>query len=240
MIVKKNCLNCKKIFETKPYYIKRGGGKFCSIQCVGIWKSKNTKTVKIKKLCKVCGNEITFFPSNIKNGSGKFCSYKCKGIWQSKYRGGENNPHWKGGEVKKLCLICRKEFSVCQAKVKIGVGRFCSLHCFGMWIKKHMPNKNTSIELKVEEYLKQLGIKYESQKIIPEGRTVADFYIPEQHLVLYADGLYWHNKPGAKEKDTTQNFLLRKNGFNVLRLKEKEINENKEGCLEKIQKSLVN
>ena len=33
-----------------------------------------------------------------------------------------------------------------------------------------MPNKQTSIELKVEEYLKKLGIKYESQKVIPEGK----------------------------------------------------------------------
>lgn len=81
----------------------------------------------------------------------------------------------------------------------------------------------TSIELAVKETLDKLGVKYIEQESIPEGRTIADFYIPAQRLVIYADGIYWHSKPKAKDKDTNQNFLLGMNGYKVLRLPENEI-----------------
>ncbi len=103
-----------------------------------------------------------------------------------------------------------------------------------------MPNQSTSIELKVEEMLKTLGIKYETQKVILEGKTVADFYIPSQRLVIYADGEFFHNskwaeKMGKKDKDIEQNFLLGINGYNVLRLGEHEINKNTKRCINKIK-----
>ena len=86
--------------------------------------------------------------------------------------------------------------------------------------------------------LKKLGIKFESQKIIPEGKTIADFYIPEQRLVLYADGKYWHSLPEVKNRDGNQDFLLAFNGYKVLRLGGDEINFKPIKCLNKIKKYL--
>lgn len=103
---------------------------------------------------------------------------------------------------------------------------------------KHSKTKNTSIELKVEQMLKELGINYESQKCIPEGRTIADFYIPEQRLVIYADGLYWHSKPERIIRDKKQNVLLKQNGFNILRLGENEIKNSPELVVDKINKKI--
>jgi very-short-patch-repair endonuclease len=71
-----------------------------------------------------------------------------------------------------------------------------------------------------------LNVQFEEQKVIPEGRTIADFYIPEQRLVIYADGDYWHSLPNVKKRDETQNFLLEFHGYKVLRLWEKAIKNN--------------
>jgi len=38
------CLNCGKEFETQQCYLKRGGGRFCSIKCVGEFMKDKPKT----------------------------------------------------------------------------------------------------------------------------------------------------------------------------------------------------
>jgi len=190
----------------------------------------------MKRKCLFCKNKFSPRKRDLKKGWGKFCCLSCHGKW----RIGCKNPNWKGGEVKILCSTCGEVKKVKQSKAKCGKNMFCTKSCASLWNVKHSKSINTSIELKLEKYLQMLGIKYESQKLIPEGRTVADFYIPEQRLVLYADGLYWHNKPGAKEKDKKQNSMLRLNGFKILRLKENEIKNDQNKCLQKIQKFLVN
>lgn len=178
--------------------------------------------VEIK--CETCGNSFSILPSRIEKGRGRFCSLKCFGIWYSKNRKGKNHPTWKGGPIIKICEICRNEFSTDRAQIRLGWGRFCSLSCATVYKNKHQKQKHTGIEIKVEKYLTELGIVFESQKVIPEGRTIADFFIPAQRLVIYADGLFWHKSRDAKERDQKQEFLLGFNGYKVLRLPEKEIN----------------
>jgi very-short-patch-repair endonuclease len=78
---------------------------------------------------------------------------------------------------------------------------------------------DTSLEKSVQLVLDKLGVKYVKQCPI-HGITLADFYIPEQRLVIQADGKYWHSLPGAKERDTRQDFLLMFNGYKILRLAE--------------------
>jgi len=43
---------------------------------------------------------------------------------------GENNPRWKGGKIKKMCIGCNKEFYVYSCKIKIGKGKYCSKKCY--------------------------------------------------------------------------------------------------------------
>ena len=103
------------------------------------------------------------------------------------------------------------------------------------WVVAH-PNKvfkNTKIELKVEEELKDRKIYYEKQVSLCDI-TIADFYLPKDNIVIYCDGDYWHNLPGYKERDERQNKILRENGFKVYRFWEHDINKSPEGCINTI------
>lgn len=90
-------------------------------------------------------------------------------------------------------------------------------------MKQHFPSKNTSIELKLKNFLEKLNIKFEMHKSIL-GRTQPDFFI-EPNICIYADGNYWHNYPYGTENDKILTELLLVNKFRVLRLWEHEINK---------------
>jgi len=42
---------------------------------------------------------------------------------------GSESPHWKGGQIKRTCLVCSKSFSVDPNVVIKGNGNFCSRSC---------------------------------------------------------------------------------------------------------------
>ena len=90
------CLNCSKEFITYPNWIKRGGGKFCSWKCNGLYKR-----TRVVKKCEVCGIKFEAKPSVAKNGGAKYCSHKC--MWKGQ-KGqekpciqGDKAPNWRGG-----------------------------------------------------------------------------------------------------------------------------------------------
>lgn len=102
--------------------------------------------------------------------------------------------------------------------------------------------KDTKIELKIEAELKRLGIKYQKQVPLCK-KAIVDFYIPEQKIVIQADGCYWHGCPihfpkGVKgrdmDRDERQNKVLITNGFDVHRFWEHEINKSVEECINKL------
>ena len=64
------CNFCDKQFSTIISYVKRGGGKFCSIKCFRL--SHNT----VKK-CKTCKKEFTLQNCRTKNRPANFCSREC-------------------------------------------------------------------------------------------------------------------------------------------------------------------
>jgi very-short-patch-repair endonuclease len=93
--------------------------------------------------------------------------------------------------------------------------------------------KDTKIEQKIEEELKQRNIYY--QKQVPLCKvTIVDFYLPKTRTVIYCDGDYWHSKPERKSKDINQDVILTFNGFNVYRFTETEINKSAKRCINKI------
>jgi very-short-patch-repair endonuclease len=81
----------------------------------------------------------------------------------------------------------------------------------------------TSIELAVAKVFDNMGINYESQKII--GPCIADFYLPDINLVVECDGDYWHNLPKTIKKDKWRDNWLRKNGYEIVRIPEHEIKQ---------------
>ncbi len=120
--------------------IKDGRGKFCCKKCHGEWTSQNLvgeKALrynggKVKCICKQCGNDFQITPAKVKK-DGNFCCIECKGKWQSHHKAKENNPNWKDGKIKCICLQCGGKFKVNPSVIKRGSGKFCNRKCFAVW-----------------------------------------------------------------------------------------------------------
>lgn len=79
----------------------------------------------------------------------------------------------------------------------------------------------TSIELKVMNELKRLDIEYISQYRVEN--FLYDLYISRWNLLIECDGDYWHSLEKAIERDKLKDECAKRNGFKLLRLKEKTI-----------------
>jgi len=92
----KKCYYCKKEFQTTASLIKKGKGKYCSLQCY--WEGKKGKRRNIVELiCKECGKKFIKNFFHLERNEGKYCSKKCLGIANGKRITGENHFNWKGG-----------------------------------------------------------------------------------------------------------------------------------------------
>lgn len=87
------------------------------------------------------------------------------------------------------------------------------------WIKSGCSkNKDTSIEIAVQNELNILGIKFEKQKHI--GPYFVDIFIPSHNVAIECDGDYWHSFEDRKERDGLRDEWLESQGVVVLRLPE--------------------
>lgn len=99
--------------------------------------------------------------------------------------------------------------------------------------------KKTSIEVKIEELLKELQIKYTYSYILK--RRQFDFYLPDSKIIIECHGDYWHASElyyGDDKKPMTDKQKLKKiddiikqkivedNGFKLLVFWETDINKN--------------
>jgi very-short-patch-repair endonuclease len=84
---------------------------------------------------------------------------------------------------------------------------------------------DTSIELKMEELLLNMGINYKKQINI-EDIACVDFFIPENNTIIECFGDYWHNKENIKTKDERKRILLENRGYELLIFWEHDINNN--------------
>lgn len=88
-----------------------------------------------------------------------------------------------------------------------------------------IPKKDTSIEIKIQNFLKHLGIEYFTHQYMHiEHGYQCDILIPSMNLVIECDGDYWHKYPIGREIDNIRTSELLDKGFKVLRLWEFEIN----------------
>jgi G:T-mismatch repair DNA endonuclease (very short patch repair protein) len=99
------------------------------------------------------------------------------------------------------------------------------------------PMNDTKIEIKIQDYIKQLGVEFfthQYMKIQHDYQT--DIFIPIHNLIIECDGDYWHgniNKyPKLQqwqldqiEEDRIRTKELQDKGFNVWRIWEHEINK---------------
>jgi len=105
-------------------------------------------------------------------------------------------------------------------------------------IKRLMRDKpslymNTLPELLLKIILNKHQIKYVHQ-YNTKCDHLADFYLPSYNLIIEVDGDYWHNLKNIKTRDKRNNKAMKNLGYNVLRLKEKEIKKYPNKCIMKI------
>ena len=104
--------------------------------------------------------------------------------------------------------------------------------------KQIIPIKDTSIEIKIQNFLKQLGVEHYTHFCINGMKNIyqCDIFIPSKKLVIECDGDFWHGNPliynqwkdkeyviKHKERDVFRDKELVEKGFRVIRLWENEI-----------------
>lgn len=110
----------------------------------------------MKKKCIICRKFFEDKPSHIKDR--RTCSKKCMSIYYKTLLRGNKNPHWKGGEIKKICWFCGKEYYV--IRVKAEKSHFCSNQCKGKFYtgenSPHWKGKKKIIKKQKKEFKKPL------------------------------------------------------------------------------------
>lgn len=179
--------------------------------------------------CKQCGQ--VFQVANPRRNTAKFCSRKCHYQF-NKTINGRSHPYFN--QVSKICLWCGKEFWVIQSrKTK---AQFCCYECHGAWsIRK--ANKISKPEVIVNNALTNLGLAFETQYRI--GKYACDFVLLQYKLIIEVDGDYWHSLPQSIKRDKIKDISLLKNGWTILRFKEKDIKKNLSKCLVRLNKYIT-
>lgn len=94
--------------------------------------------------------------------------------------------------------------------------------------KQIFPIKDTKIEVKIQKFLKQLGIEFFTHQRMNIKHTYqCDILIPSINLVIECDGNYWHRYPTGTDIDHIRTKELIGKGFKVLRLWEFDIKDMK-------------
>lgn len=215
--IKKICVNCNKSFES---YNKNR--KYCSDECF----RKCYKLTILTKNCEWCKKDFKTTSSKKKK---KFCSRRCHFNWERSkkistetlkkisktwFKKGEHinpktefkksNKSWNKGLTKENTPQLKKQSEEMKERRK----------------KQILPTKDTSIEVKIQNFLKSLGIDFfthQYMKEIEHGYQ-CDIFIPSMNLVIECDGDYWHKYPTGREIDHIRTSELIEKGFKVLRL----------------------
>jgi len=153
-------------------------------------------------------------------------------IEKMKGRTGEKASGWRGGKIEVKCKLCGQSRYVVPSVIKSNEHTFCSKRCNGIWAFKHSPKKDTSIERAIEEELAKREIPYLKQCPV-EGIALVDFLLPD-NTIIQADGDYWHNLPGRKNRDSNQDVLLSFKGYNVFRFEERKIKQSAKRCIDRV------
>ncbi len=101
-----------------------------------------------------------------------------------------------------------------------------------------LSNRRTQIELKIKAELERRSLHFQEQVPL-ENITVVDFYLPDNRIVIYCDGDYWHKGEWAKKyniprKDKWQTKVLENRGYKVYRFSEAAILDSPASCVNSI------
>ena len=120
------------------------------------------------------------------------------------------------------------------------------------WVMSRIRGKNTKIDLKMNDLLRDLGYKYE---MYPKIFGNPDFALIRRMIIIFCDGDFWHGymyhekkKPSKKfwrekiednmRRDQRYSRKLRREGWSVLRFWEHDIEKNPDKCVRRIRRKL--
>ncbi len=118
----------------------------------GRWQSKFLSE------CSSCGK--LFHKRHSKQAS---CSRKCgakQALLARRSYTGEQNPRWKGGELRMVCEYCGGFYLIPASSIR--KGRFCSLICANKW---QSDNPRIVSSTKVEKKGKVCGVAFLVKKV---------------------------------------------------------------------------
>ncbi|MCM3736497.1 DUF559 domain-containing protein [Bacillus cytotoxicus] len=99
--------------------------------------------------------------------------------------------------------------------------------------RKKCANK---LERKVYEHLRYMGLSPTVQEKVGKYRLdFAIFGANGKKLCIEVDGYTFHNTPEAKKKDKIRDTYLRKMGWEILRLSDRQLKEDFHGCINRIE-----
>lgn len=113
MPLMKKCRVCGKTFATKRFFVRNGGGKYCSRDChyEGVRKGKFIK-------CFLCLKETYKSPQQIRRSKSRkyFCGKSCQTKWRNSVFVGPRHANWIHGESayksvltrEGVCPICKR------------------------------------------------------------------------------------------------------------------------------------
>ena len=168
-------------------------------------KPKSHKKVITK--CDECG--ILRIASKAR--CGKFC-HSCS-------KKGNKNPMWRGGKIKRNCLICGVEFETVPSKIKKGHGKYCSPSCRHQ-IQK-FPTHHTKPELIFEKICEKhnLPFKYTGDGSFWIGKKGKKRLNPDfiecnsKKIIIEIFGDYWHSPLLNPKLSQSANLSYRKKHY---------------------------
>lgn len=240
--VKINCSFCGKGLERTVSRFKYYKDHFCNKNCKGKWlkqyfsNPKNNPNYKhglsigsIFK-CLFCGKE-----GHRDGYKQKYCSASCflKHSWQTGIMDREKIAKGVSIRMNKLVKEGKHPFQRAETHIKSMRSSGKSSHG-GSWIEK-----------KTAWLLEDKGLPYITQFNIEKGKDKAgqmryyftDFYLPDFNLVIECDGEFWH-KDVLKDRERDKN--IRKQGYDILRLKGEDIRNNLRKCSVLIDGAILN
>ncbi|MHA1437862.1 MAG: DUF559 domain-containing protein [Promethearchaeota archaeon] len=192
----KRCNKCSKIKENNPNY-------------------KDGRTLK-KYYCPICNKKLSGYQS-IKCRS-------CASKLQERIANGRNYPN---------CIDCGKKLTHYKSN------RCHSCENKKRWRNKNYRNKTLKVMFdkfnitpnKKEIYLtKSLNYLFPNEyKFVGDGQFIIGGFNPDfiningQKKIIELFGDYWHNRPGAKERDKLRLKTYKKYGYKTLIIWEKEL-----------------
>jgi hypothetical protein len=150
--------------------------------------------------------------------------------------------HWSKNKEFKHPMLGKHHNINSKKKMSIKKLRYLKEHPEKLEELKEMgrqvivPLRDTSIEIKIQNFLKELKIGFFTHQYIKdiENRYCCDIFIPVQRnrdrfisqpIIIECDGNYWHSYPIDRDIDNIRTKELTEKGYKVIRLWESKIKQ---------------